>query len=334
MIKIDGKKSGGQALRTSTALSVLTGQPFKMINIRSSRPNPGLKVQHLEAVRSLKTLSKAKVKGLKLKSKKLEFIPRKKPHEKPLLKMLNVKIPTAGSIGLLLQALLLATCQTDEINITVDGGATWNLWAPSVVYLKHVLFPLLWEESKIRVLRDGFYPRGGSYVRVKTKKLPQTKIDITEPGEIQNINVFSFCSEKLRRQNVHVRQAVRARKLILKQFNIEPYVQNLYSHTLSPGSGLLIYIKTANSVIGADAIGELRKSSEAVAEEAFYNLMEEFNGGAVDSHAADMLIPYMGLAGSGRIKTSRITDHIKSNIDIVEQFIPVKFKIDENIISL
>ena len=51
MIRIDGSKGegGGQVLRTSLALSLVTGQPFEMVNIRAWRSKPGLLRQHLTA---------------------------------------------------------------------------------------------------------------------------------------------------------------------------------------------------------------------------------------------------------------------------------------------
>ena len=56
MITIDGSEGegGGQILRTSLALSLVTGQPFRMERIRAKRQKPGLLRQHLTAVEAAK----------------------------------------------------------------------------------------------------------------------------------------------------------------------------------------------------------------------------------------------------------------------------------------
>ena len=65
MIAIDGSEGegGGQILRTSLALSLVTGQPFRMERIRARRQKPGLLRQHLTAVEAAKTVGCAEVIG-------------------------------------------------------------------------------------------------------------------------------------------------------------------------------------------------------------------------------------------------------------------------------
>jgi len=171
MIEIDGITAGGQLLRTAAALSVLTGKPFKIINIRGARPQSGLKAQHMEVIKALGKLCNAEITGLELGSEEIEFIPNKFVE-----KDLTIKIPTAGSIGLLLNALLIAT-YNKSIKIKVYGGGTWNKWAPPVLYLKKVLFPLIGEKTEINIIRDGFYPQGGAEVEVISKPFEINKIE-------------------------------------------------------------------------------------------------------------------------------------------------------------
>lgn len=325
LISIDGNKSGGQVLRTGSALSTITGKAFKISEIRGLRPNPGLKIQHMEAIRALGKLCNAEIIGLKLGSKELEFVPRAIVEND-----LKVKISTAGSIGLFLQALTIATSQMDRIEIEIEGGGTWNKWAPPVLYLDRVLFPLIGEESIIKIKRNGFYPKGGANVRLVTKPLKHKKINIIKKGEIVKISGYSIASSNLKKAEVVSRQTKKAKKMIKDFFGIDLDIEEYYDKTLSAGSGVLVYIKTENSIIGADSLGEKGKSSEKVAEEAVKKLRFEYENGAVDSHAANMLLPYMALAGSGKIKTSRITEHIIANASLIEKFLPVKFNIDEN----
>src|SRR5262245_28667550 len=64
---------GGQILRTSLALSLVAGQPFRMEGIRTKRQKPGLLRQHLMAVDAAKTVGCAEVESAELNSQTLEF---------------------------------------------------------------------------------------------------------------------------------------------------------------------------------------------------------------------------------------------------------------------
>lgn len=325
LISVDGSEAGGQLLRTAVALSTLTGKPFKITNIRSSRPKPGLKTQHLEAIRSIGILCDAEIKGLELGSKELEYYPKKLES-----KDLRVNISTAGSIGLFLQAVLIATSKIEkQINIEIDGGGTWNKWAPPVLYLKEVLFPLLKEKTEIKIIRDGFYPKGRAKASVIAKPLELKPIEIIEKGEIVEILGYSIASISLKKAKVAKRQAQKAKELIKQKFDRDLKIETKYTNSFSTGSGILLYIKTENSIIGSDSLGERGKSAESVASDAVNDLVFEYVNGAVDRHAADMLLPYMALADSGRIKTSKITHHINTNVSIIERFLPVRFDVDE-----
>lgn len=166
MILIDGSKgsAGGQVLRSSLGLSALTQQSFKITNIRANRPNPGLREQHLQAVRAVKKLCNADVEGDALYSKELIFKPNKITK-----KNLKIKVGTAGSTALILQTLFLASLK-HNLSIRIEGGGSWNLHAPSVAYLQHVFLNLLQLDVNLNVIREGFYPKGGGRSRSKYKK--------------------------------------------------------------------------------------------------------------------------------------------------------------------
>jgi len=324
MIELDGSEAGGQFVRTAVALSAMTGKAVKIINIRGARPQPGLKTQHIEGIYSIGELCDAKIMGLELGSQTLEFVPGKiEPHD------LKIRISTAGSIGLVLQAVMLAIAKLEKpITIDIKGGGTWGKWAPPVEYLKNVFFPLVGEKTTIDVKKEGFYPKGGAEVVVETVPWKPRKIELLEAGPVEKILGVSCASLPLARAKVAERQVDAAGMILRQKLGKTLDAEIKYKPTDSTGSGILIYAKTKHSIVGGDCIGELRKSAEEVGKEAAKNLIIDLAQGAVDRHAADMLLPYLALAGNGSIRTPEITNHITTNISVIEKFLPVRFVVD------
>jgi RNA 3'-phosphate cyclase len=324
MIELDGSEAGGQFVRTAVALSAMTGKAVKIENIRGARPEPGLKTQHIEGIYSIGELCNARISGLELGSQTLEFLPCKiEPRD------LKIRISTAGSIGLVLQAVMLAIAKLEKpITIDIKGGGTWGKWAPSVDYLKGVFFPLVGEKTTIDVKREGFYPKGGAEVLVSTVPWKPRKIEFLEAGPVEKLSGVSCASMPLARAKVAERQVDAAGMVLRQRLGKTLDAEIRYKATDSTGSGILVYAKTRNSILGGDCIGELRKSAEEVGKEAAKNLIVDCVLGAVDRHAADMLLPYMALAGKGAVKTPEITDHITANISVIEKFLPVKFTVE------
>ncbi len=322
LIQINGSEAGGQILRTACALSALTSKPFKITNIRGAKPEPGLKTQHIEGVKAVAQLCNAEVTGLELGSTELEFIPGKLE-----CKDIDVNISTAGSIGLVLQSLsIIAPGITDHIHVRFNGGGTWNRWAPPVLYLEKVFNWFVGEFLGIEIERDGFYPKGGALVHATIEEYDKKRIDIVDAGKLKKIDVYSIAAKDLAKGKVAERQGEEAKRLLTSKFLAPVVVTSHYTDTISPGSGVLIVARTENSIFGADALGERTKSAEEVAREAVRNLVSELSG-SVDRHTADMLLPFMALSG-GKIKTPEITQHIITNIDVIEKFLDVKFEVE------
>ncbi len=330
---LDGSEAGGQFVRTACALSAVTGKPVTVKNIRGARPEPGLKIQHIEGIRALGELCSAEISGLEKGSRLLEFAPRKFSE-----KDLEIKVSTAGSIGLVLQALLIAAVKFEkEVKISFNGGGTWGKWAPPVLYLEKILFPLLGCENSIIIdyRKDGFYPVGGADIEVVVKPLKPKEINLLEKGKLLEIKIFSIASESLKKASVAERQAQAAEFFLAEKFSVPIAAEKKYVPSASAGSGVLVAGKYENSLLGGDAIGEMGKKAEEVGREAAKNFLSE-TGGAVDRHSADMLLPFMAFAGKGSFMTSKITHHIISNCQVIEKFLPVKFGIDseKNIVNV
>ena len=333
MIEIDGSylEAGGQILRTSLGLSVLTNKPFHIINIRKGRKSNGLKEQHLQAVKAMKRLCNADIKGDELNSTELTFIPNEIKN-----KNLNIYISTAGSVGLVLQSLLIPSINMD-IKFKIKGGATYGKYALPIQHLDSVLLNILKKfgyTSKIKVIKEGFFPRGGSIVNVHSKIGKLKPIILEDIGKLKEIQIFSVASQELAIRDVVNRQAKAAKKILFKKFNLPTKEERYYDKTFSTGSGIQINLITENSIIGSNSIGEKTASAEKVGEEAALNLIYEYeNNAVVDRYTADQLLPYMAIAGYGKIKTSSITDHIRTNAWVIEKFLDVRFDIKDNIIE-
>lgn len=332
MLTIDGSygEGGGQVLRTSIGLAAVTGKAIKIMNIRKGRCTQGLAEQHLQAVRAVAQLCNAEVKGDKIHSTELEFLPGKIKSGN-----INASIATAGSVGLTLQALLIPAIKED-VTIKINGGGTYGKWAAPTDHFKYVLFPLLEKmgyKAEMKIEKEGFYPVGGAKVKVHSGKAELKPIKILEKGKIISIEGRSIASESLRKAEVAERQAKAAKKILFDYFKIDAKIKKEYNNTLCPGSGIQLWIKTENTVIGANGLGEKGKKAELVGEEAAKMLIQDYEKGCVDRHAVDQLIPYLALAGGGKILAAEISGHVTTNAYIVEQFLPVRFDIKGNVIE-
>jgi len=330
MLVIDGsyKSGGGQTLRTSLGLSVLTQKPFSIKNIRKGRSNPGLKEQHLQTTRSIANLCNAKVTGDKLGSTELTFIPNKIK-----LNRLEVNISTAGSTALALQSLLIPGIE-HNLEIHIKGGGTWNLLAPSIPYLQYVILPLLKKmnyDIKIEIKKHGFYPKGGAELIIKTKKTNLKPLQLQERGKLNNIRCFSYASNFLKKRQVAERQSETAKK-ILKKYDIS--IVNKYVDSYCPGSGILLIAEYENTFLGYDVVGEKGKTSEIVGQEVAHGFLKQINSkSTVDEFMSDQILPYLALAKEkSQIKIPELTQHAETNIWLIKQFLDVNFRLKGNLI--
>ena len=330
---IDGSygEGGGQILRTAVALSVITGEPVKIINIRANRPNPGLRSQHLHGILALKELCNAKVKGAEVGSRVLEFYPGK-------IQPKHVKIPitTAGSITLVLQALLPAMAFADrEVTFEITGG-TDVPWSPPVDYLKNVtLFALerMGLKAEIEIKRRGHYPRGGGIVVGKVEPWEEKKeLKATRFTKIESFEGISH-AVKLP-PHVAIRQAKAARQVIERAYPNTPIniVEEYYERDKDPhmgsGSGIVVWANTDVLRLGGDALGKRGKPAEVVGREAAKELLDQLKPmNAVDKFLGDQLIPFLAFAG-GEIWVSEITKHLVTNVWVVEQFFGKVFEVE------
>jgi RNA 3'-terminal phosphate cyclase (ATP) len=334
MIEIDGsQKSGsGTLLRLSVAIAVIKHQPLHIYNIRQKRPQPGLKRQHLEAVLTAAKLCNAKVEGAKLASKEIWFTPKE-----IVGGSIEAEIETAGSIPMLLMAQLpICTFAKNPVCLHVNKGGTDTTHAPTINYLRFVLLPTLRKigvEAELTVKKYGYYPKGMGEAILTVKPNPNlAPVRLESFGKIKSINGVSVCTYLADRQ-VAERQA-KAAQQILKQNGYQSSIQvvNDQSNPYQKGSSITLWAQTDQDLlIGADALGELRKTSEDVGTEASKKLITELSvKPTVDVFLADMLIPYMALTEGKSVFLAReLSEHIEANIWLMENMLNIKFKIQK-----
>jgi RNA 3'-terminal phosphate cyclase (GTP) len=286
----------------------------------------------------MQELSNAKVADAHLGSDKLTFIP-----EKFTPKGLTIDIGTAGSVTLLLQAVLLPCLFTEKgMKIKLIGGTDVN-WSPSFDYFDKVIVPQLRRYADLEVIleRRGYYPKGGGKVeiKIKPKKVDHIpKLHLVEQGGLAKIEGVVHCAQALADKQVGERMAQSA-KMHISGLEVPTDIKVEYVDTMSIGTGITLVAKYSSDdtftdefnpvVLGADRLGEKSVVAEDVGKEVANSLLTTHNFGApVDEHLADMLIPFLGLFG-GEIHVEKITDHVKTNIYVVEKFLGKKFVVDE-----
>jgi RNA 3'-terminal phosphate cyclase (ATP) len=331
MFEIDGsQKSGsGTILRLAIALACITAQPLHIYNIRQNRPSSGLKPQHLAAVKTAAKICNAELEGAVLNSREVWFRPREIQGGN-----FKVEIGTAGSIPMLLMtALPVCAFSKNPFQLSVSGG-TDVPHSPTINYLQHVLLPILRRMGfyvEITVHSRGYYPRGGGEVTMAAKPQSQLQaIELREFGKPKNIKGISVCTF-LDDRKVAERQAKAAHEYLFdKGYTTSIQIINDKSNPLQRGSSITLWVETdAGVILGADAVGEIRKTSEEVGKAAAMKLHQELSASpTVDLHLADMLVPYIALAkGKSTFFTRVISDHLETNIWLFQEMLNTQFNI-------
>ena len=323
MIEIDGSygEGGGQIVRTSVALSAVTGKSVLIKKIRQGRPKPGLAAQHAQGIKTLGQICNAEIKGAEPGSSEVLFCPQEICGGNR-----RVEIGTAGSVTLLMQCLLPALLHAEKrTSLHVQGGTDVQ-WSPTVDYFKHVFLPalsLFGAKASLQLLRRGYYPRGQGEVllEVEPSHLKPAHIRHEPLAASQNrIRGISHCSNLP--QHVSERQAGSAIER-LQEAGYEAEIAQETARLPSTGSGITLW--TAGK--GASCLGERGLPAEKVGRRVSEEMVRELaSPAAVDRHLADQLIPYLALAG-GSYTVREISLHTKTNIWTAGHFLNAKIDI-------
>jgi len=318
-LKINGGygEGGGQIIRSAIALSCITKQPIHLENIRKNRKIPGLRPQHLTAIKILQKVANARVIGAEIGSTELKFTPGNIEN----LELVE-DVGTAGSISLILQVLIpVVAISQKKLNLTIKGG-TDVLWSPSIDYTQHVLrnaFSRMGIEFSLELSKRGYYPKGGGEINLQVYPSHVKSISFLErkTNSVKLICTFSKLSiEKIKNQIEEIKK-----KLTKENFIVETEIKN--QEAIDSGASLLIYSIDEYSIIGVDALFDKKTQRFDLDFDKFVK-----NPLGVDENLADMLVVPASLGQEKTIfQVRKITKHLETNLFVTSKITGCKYGI-------
>lgn len=354
MLTIDGShgEGGGQIIRTAVTLSAISGKPIRIINIRAKRRNPGLRPQHVAAVKAIADLFCASTENLRAGADWIKFIPTSGEAGNFEYGVTKIDIGTAGSIPLVLLTIIPAISISGRSHSLQVIGGTDVRFSPTIDYLRYVVreaYGSLGIRFSLDVFRRGYYPKGGGVANVEIFAYNQSSDKpLAVAEDTVNIveNKASVCPLEVRIANVCCglprqvaeRQITSAISTLKKNgINISNFQTNI-EVSMSPGTSILIYGISKNNrdscYLGGDSIGERGKRAESVGIEASLKFLDGYSQHAqVDSFLADMLVvPLCFTKVDSRFRIAKVTEHLKTNLYIASQIVPgFKYHIESDV---
>ncbi len=329
MIEVDGGhgEGGGQLVRMAIALSALTETPVRVVRIRAGRPTPGLAAQHVTAINAVAELCGAEVTGVAAGASSVEFRPGNVASGH-----FSFDIGTAGSVTLVLQALLpVAAAAGGPVRVRLVGGTDVR-WSPPMDYFNRVFLVLLRRlggHADVEVLRRGYYPRGGGIVDVVIEPTRSwSSLDKPEVGEIQRVRGIAHVSNLPEDVPKRMKHAALRRLHGIPDVKVEERVYH-GEEAIGQGGALVLWGETDAIHVGADSLAERGKPSERIGEEAAVALRAEIESRAtLDVHAADQLLVYLACAdGPSRFRVRAVSGHMETMMWLIPQFVSCRFAV-------
>ncbi|MFC6826720.1 RNA 3'-terminal phosphate cyclase [Halopelagius fulvigenes] len=323
MLELDGSDGGGQLLRTALSLSAVTGRPFRMENVRAERPTPGLKTQHVAAVRAVADATHATVAGDERGSETLAFAPDGFRGGDVF-----AEVETAGSAALVCDAVLPIAAALDEtLSLTVTGGTDVE-WSPSADYLRRAKLPLLRDfglNADAEVRRRGFYPAGGGRLAFEIRPSNLARLRLRSRGTLRRVLVNAVATESLsdadvaeRLRDAAVERLTAASGPNLAAGTVESTAE--YVSASSPGAIVTLVADCEGGRAGFVGLGRRGVPAESVAADAvdaFASWRE--SDAPVDARMGDQLAVWAALAG-GEVRVPAVTDHLRTNVEVIRAF--------------
>lgn len=331
MITIDGSQGegGGQIVRSSLALSVVTGVPVTIENVRAGRKKPGLLRQHLTAARAVTEISDAKVEGATIGSPRLVFEPSVvKAGE------YRFSVGSAGSTTLVFQTVLPALMLAEGSSTVEIEGGTHNPFAPPYDFLVRAYLPLLRKLGPVVTpgkCRPGFYPAGGGCFRASIAGSQQLgSLELLDRGKLIQRRVRAIVA------NLPLHIAQRECKLIARKtdWDAKCFSCEDVKGSLGAGNVVMIEVEFEHVTELFVAFGEIGKKAERVANEARRAARDYLATDVpVGAYLADQLLLPMALAAhQGQpcaYRTGPLSQHTLTHIEVVRRFLEIEIKVEE-----
>ena len=313
-------------MRTALSLSTLLGIPVTIEHIRANRPKAGLRPQHLTAVKALKEICGAEVEGMAVDSRRIAFRPgRVKPGN------YFFDVGTAGSVTLILQALLPPLALTPGPSRIKLRGGTHVPWSPSYHYLAEVFLStlaLMGIKTAVRLETWGWYPKGGGALEIDIHPSEMlTPLVLDRLWEPEQVHVL--CASSNLPRHILEREKYRIQEILPERLK----AQYELAEGVSIGQGNMVFIAAQKgpAAAGFSSLGARGKPAEQVAEEAVNSFFSFLNSGAaVDEHLGDQILPYLALApGRSEVLVQGVSSHLRTNLWVVNQFMPSRLILEE-----
>lgn len=336
MLEINGSmgEGGGQVLRTSLSLSALTGQPFRLTNIRGKRAKSGLRPQHLTAVRAVAAICDAEVTGDEINSRELTFAPQVKPKGGDYTFDVadSGKGGSAGSVTLILHAVLWPLLFADKPSHVILRGGTFVPFSPPYHYTAEVARPAfsrLGATFTTKLNAWGWNPSGGGEIEAQIEPIDQLEAVEEWTIGLDDWRVVHGVAAATNLRAHIPQRMVKRTKSLLSQDGLTTEVSTVRERGRGPGSGLCLWITQA----GFASLGKKNISAQKVAETTTNELLDYMENGAdMDKYLADQLLLPLALAnGRSEFITDKLTLHTTTNADLLRQWLNVEITINGKI---
>lgn len=327
VVEVDGAhgEGGGQLVRMAVAIAAATGVPVRIVNIRARRRVPGLAAQHAAAVNAVAALCDAQCEGAQLRSTTLSFFPRRLHGGQ-----FSIEVGTAGSVALVLQALLPAAVASGQKVVAAIRGGTDVPAAPPVDYLRRVLLPVLagmGVQAELSIVRRGYYPRGGGEVLLDLQPASGLRpLALADRGPVERIEAHAHVA-RLPRQ-IADRMAHAAGAELPPGLPVETGVEVCSDESAAgPGGAIVLRAMAGPTILGAAQVAERGVPAERLGRLAGRALAQDLQAGAtLDVHAADQLPVFLALAdGPSVFRTSRFSPHAATAMWLLERLTRARF---------
>lgn len=327
---IDGSfgEGGGQIIRSSLALSLVTGRPVTIENVRARRNPPGLRRQHLTAVLAAAEVGQARLEGAEIGASRLMFEPGDvKPGE------YEFRIGSAGSTTLVLQTVFPALMHLDGPSVVRLEGGTHNPFAPPYDFLAKTYLPLvsrLGPTVRAELHRHGFYPAGGGRFSVYVQPTSDFRpLDLLERGRLRERRIRGLVANLPR----HI--AERECQTIVHLSGWDEKCCSI-EEVEADGPGNAVLIETEHELLTEVFVGFGQRGvrAETVATRAWREARAYLDSSVpVGEHLADQLLLPMGLAawhgqGGGSYRTGPLSEHARTHLEVMRKFLDVSIRVE------